>query len=81
MEILPRKEDTMADRGALPGEPTMADAGLRVLAKDDGVWLEFESSNGGRSTVKVDEVAERMSGRDADVIRQWCEDQHVRTTL
>ncbi|MGE5540532.1 MAG: hypothetical protein ACM30I_18090 [Gemmatimonas sp.] len=65
----------------LPGEPTMAEAELRVLARGDGTWLVFTTSKGHHARVKMEHVADSIGGANGEVIREWCDDQHARTAL
>jgi hypothetical protein len=64
-----------------PGEPTLADVGLRVLARDDGTWLEFTTSKGAHARIDVRRIAEHVGNADAVVIREWCADQQALTSL
>ncbi|HTI87150.1 MAG TPA: hypothetical protein VL966_11140 [Alphaproteobacteria bacterium] len=66
---------------ALPGEPTMAEAELRVLARGDGTWLLFTTSKGRHARVKMEQIADSVGGANGEVIREWCDDQHARTEL
>jgi hypothetical protein len=66
---------------ARPGEPTLADVGLRVLARGDGTWLEFTTSKGAHARVDVRRVADQLGGADAAVIKEWCADRQTLTTL
>jgi hypothetical protein len=67
-------------------QPTMAEAGIRVLAKGDGTWLEFLTTDGRTEAVLMEAIANDLcrkgSGlkRYGEVIRRWCADQqHART--
>jgi len=66
---------------ARPGEPTLADAGLRVLVRQDGTWLEFTSPKGRQARIEVRRIADMAGGTDAEVIKEWCVDRQVLTTL
>lgn len=66
-------------------EPTMATTGLRVLAKDDGTWLELETTGGEHALIRMESIADDL-GRaggprrgEAETIKRWCHDQqHAR---
>jgi hypothetical protein len=66
---------------AAPGEPTMAEAEMRVLARADGTWLLFTTSKGHHARVKMEQIAVSIGGANGEVILEWCEDQHTRTAL
>jgi hypothetical protein len=68
-------------QAARPGEPTLADVGLRVLARADGTWLEFTTRKGAHARVDARRIAELIGGSGADAIREWCADQQALTSL
>lgn len=75
-------ENRLRNEGSTrPGEPTLADVGLRVLIRQDGTWLEFTSPKGRHARVEVRRLAETIGGPEAEVIKEWCLDQQVLTTL
>ena len=66
-------------------EPTMATAGLRVLAKDDGTWLILETTGGEHALIRMESIADDLGRADgprreeAETIKRWCRDQqHAR---
>lgn len=69
------------DPNARAGEPTLADVGLRVLIRQDGTWLEFTSPKGRHARIDVRRLADAIGGPEAEVIKEWCVDQQVLTTL
>jgi hypothetical protein len=87
--MFPRQvEESMADHmiqsqgaKARPGEPTLADVGLRVLARGDGTWLEFTTSKGAHARIDVRRIADQAGDGGAAVIREWCADRQALTTL
>jgi hypothetical protein len=66
---------------ATSGEPTMAEAELRILSRSDGTWLLFTTSKGRHARVKMELIADIAGGANGEVIREWCDDQHPRTAL
>jgi hypothetical protein len=67
------------------GEPTMAETGLRVIARSDGTWLEFSTTDGGHDVVRMETIADELCREGGgekvagQVIRRWCQDQqHAR---
>lgn len=64
-----------------PSEPTLAEFGLRVLIREDGTWLEFASPKGDRARVDVRRIAESLGGPEAEIIKEWCAERQVLTTL
>jgi hypothetical protein len=73
--------DDQCGAKARPGEPALADAGLRVLVRQDGTWLEFTSPKGRQARVEVRRIADVAGTTDAEVIKKWCADRQVLTTL
>jgi hypothetical protein len=66
-------------------EPTLAESGLRVIAKNDGTWLEFLTTDGRTDLVRMEMIADELCGKGGtlkeygEVIRRWCADQqHAR---
>jgi hypothetical protein len=72
--------------GGRASQPTAAELGLRVLAKNDGTWLEFLTTDGQSHAVHMESIADdlcREGGPQSpfgQAIRRWCADQqHART--
>jgi hypothetical protein len=63
------------------GHPALDDMGLRVLVREDGTWIEFTSPKGRHARVDVRRLAETMGGPEAEVIKEWCAEQQILTTL
>lgn len=68
------------------GDPTMATAGLRISAKDDGTWLELQTTGGERALIRMETIADDLTRADGpcrsdgETIKRWCRDQqHART--
>jgi len=66
---------------ARPGEPTLAEAGLRVLVREDGTWIEFTSPKGRHARIDVRRIADMIGGPDGEVVKEWCAERQVLTTL
>jgi hypothetical protein len=66
---------------ATPGEPTIVEAELRILARGDGTWLLFTTSKGRHARVKMELIADTVGGANGEVILEWCDDQHARTAV
>jgi hypothetical protein len=66
---------------AVPGEPTMVEAELRILARGDGTWLLFTTSKGRHARVKMEFIADTVGGANGEVILEWCDDHHARTNF
>jgi hypothetical protein len=67
-------------------DPSAGEIGLRVLAKDDGTWLEFLTTDGRTDLVHMESIGDdlcREGGPHSpfgQAIRRWCADQqHART--
>lgn len=51
------------------------DAKLRVYPTRDGTWLEFKSSNGNSTVLRMETLADDRPGMIGKAIAEWCQER------